>query len=270
MIAKFQLHIIALTSLIIAFIIGQGISIPRVEIRKQDSSYNFNGQLLCTASVGFKRLISDILWIQTLLESDLEHYTKRDLSSWLYLRFNTISQLDPMFYENYLYGGEYLMIVKDDLAGSESLLLKGLKLYPNDLYLNYYLGYLYAIELSDSKRSFPYFAKIRHHPDRPMFFDTLFSKVAASTLDLNVALQMVKDLYHRQIKESPTKERLYHQIYSIQFKIDDDCRINRGLNCNLKDIDGVAYKIDSQNKLISNRPVLEMKLKIKRPSEEGP
>ena len=105
---------------------------PSLKISKQNSAINVNQTFLNIFSLGQKRLISDLLWIATLLESDTDHYKSRDLDSWMYHRFNTIISLDPKFYNAYLYGGQYLGIVKDDLEGAADIYLKGLEQYPND------------------------------------------------------------------------------------------------------------------------------------------
>ena len=67
-------------------------------------------------------MISSLLWTHTLLFSDYEHYKNDDLDSWMYLRFNTITDLDPRMYEAYNYGGQYLSIVKDDVFGAKKFI----------------------------------------------------------------------------------------------------------------------------------------------------
>ena len=97
---------------------------PIIKVSEQNSQINFNKNALKVLSLGQARLISSIIWVQTLMESDLEHYKNNDLNSWMYLRFDSITQLDPLFYEAYLWGGIYLSIVKDDAYGAKSLYQK--------------------------------------------------------------------------------------------------------------------------------------------------
>ena len=54
---------------------------PIITIQKQDSVITLNTTFLKLMAVGHKRMISDLIWIQTLLESDLEHYKKHDMLS---------------------------------------------------------------------------------------------------------------------------------------------------------------------------------------------
>ena len=98
-------NILTLIFILILFIcsgvLNKNLVKPSFKVSKQSSALNISHELLSIFDLGQRRLFSDILWISTLLESDLEHYKENDLNSWLYLRFNTISVLDPLFLKNY-------------------------------------------------------------------------------------------------------------------------------------------------------------------------
>ncbi len=81
---------------------------PKIKVSQQASALNLNNKLINLFNLGQGRLLSSSLWIKTLMDSDLEHYKKDDLNSWMHLRFKTIAEIDPQFYENYIYGGQYL------------------------------------------------------------------------------------------------------------------------------------------------------------------
>ena len=171
---------------------------PRVSITKQESAINLNNDFLTIFDLGQKRLISSMLWTTTLLESDLEHYGGKDLKSWLFIRFKTIARLDPLFLENYQFGGLYLSIVKDDLYGAEFIFLKGLEYYPDDFKLNYNLGFLYAIEQASYKKSLPYLEKIKKHPKAPTFIDSLIVKIQHEVFNnYEISYKLLSELYQR-------------------------------------------------------------------------
>ena len=92
-------------------------------------------------SMGQKRVLADLIWIATLLESDVEHYKSDDLNSWMYLRFKTLFELDPSFLTGYRFAGKYLSIVKDDLEGAKEIFEQGLANYPQDYQLNLMLDF---------------------------------------------------------------------------------------------------------------------------------
>lgn len=234
-----------LASLGISFFIAAGVvhhkfQKPALVLTKQDTALNFNKDVLLLINAGNKRLITDILWIQTLLESDLEHYKKKDLNNWLFLRFEAISMLDPRFYENYLYGGIYLSVVKDDNKSASIIYDKGLTKFPNDYKLNYYSGVNY-LELKNYANAVQLFEKIKDHPDSPKFMVSLITKLKKdSGTDLNSVFELV--LYSYEHTQDPViKNRLREDLYSIRAELDLECLNTNQMGCNRLDLEGNAY-----------------------------
>lgn len=226
---------------------------PVLEISKQDSSINFNQDFLRIMSLGNKRLIADLIWIQTLLESDLEKYSKRGLGSWMYLRFLSISELDPLFYRNYIYGGLYLSIVKDDLEGAVAIYEKGLKYYPTDYDLNYNAGFNYYYELGLPEKGLPLLEKIMNSPKAPQFLPSIINKLKRETgTDLNTIFQLVFSQYEKEI-DPALKERLWSDLYSIKAEMDLSCLNSSSENCSKIDFEGLPY-INQSGIYTSRRP----------------
>jgi hypothetical protein len=224
-----------------SFLLGSSIRVPKLEINNQEHVYTFRSDFLRTFGLGFKRLIADITWIQTLLESDLDHYEGGDLRSWLYLRFLSIAHLDPHFYENYHYGGQYLMIIKDDLLGAEDLMLRGLKHFPDDYNLNWQLGYLFAIERGEVKKSFPFFERIKDNPRRPRTFGAFYSKILVESLDEDAAYDLSVETWRNLSERDVTKERLGNQIYTLKAQKDLKCLNEMRDPCDRLDFWGEPY-----------------------------
>jgi hypothetical protein len=145
----FEISIIILCFIFIYFT-KQHLTYPKINISKQDSATNINQTFINLFNAGEKQLISSLLWVQTILDSDLEHYQKNDSNNWMFLRFNTIISLDPRFYEAYLYGGQYLSVIKDDDLGAKIIYEKGLSVYPLDYKLNYNAAFHYNFELNNT------------------------------------------------------------------------------------------------------------------------
>lgn len=246
---------------IAACVCGQRLKKPTIKPDRQVESVTFQADLLRMFSFGLKRAIADLTWIQTLLEGDLEHYTKGDLSSWMYLRFLNIVSIDPRFYEAYRYGGQYLMIVKDDLVGADDLMKRGLVLFKEDYHLNWQMGYLHAIELGDVPTSFPYFERIKSSPERPLFFDSFYTKVVAQSLGVKEALELATELWRQYPDGDPTKERLEEHIYSLKGRIDLDCLNSGGVNCDLYDFRKRPYRRDTDGRWSAQDRIFDIKLK---------
>lgn len=214
---------------------------PVLELSKQETALNINNDILVFMSAGNKRLLTDLLWVQTLLESDTDHYKKKDLNNWLFLRFNSIATLDPNFYENYLFGGRYLAIIKDDLEGAEIIYEKGLKHYPDDFSLNYGAGFLNYFEIGNFEKGLEYLTKVENHPRSPVFIKSIINKLKLETgVPLEEIFQLVKFDYETTTDET-LKNKLRNDLYRIKAEIDLECLNGRGTNCNTIDIFGNPY-----------------------------
>ena len=235
------LVIIGITLFVTAGVIHQNTNKPIVNLSKQDTALNVNKNALLIFSMGNKRLLSDLLWIQTLLESDESHYKKRDLNSWMYLRFLNISVLDPYFYENYMYGGLYLSIVKDDVVGAAEIFERGLVYYPEDYKLNYYAGFNYYFEQGNFEKGLHFLEKIQSHPKAPEHIKFLVGKLKFETTgNYEIALEFLK-VQLDETKDEVLKNKIEGEIYALQTELDLKCLNEGKTGCNQRDLEGTPY-----------------------------
>lgn len=218
---------------------------PKISISKQEEALNFNENFLRLFSFGQARLTSSILWVHTLLESDVEHYKKDDLNSWMYLRFKTISFLDPYFYENYHYGGKYLSIVKDDLLGARDIYERGLDFYPHDFWLRFNNGFNYYFEMGLLKEGIDNFIKIEDHPLVPRhtpYLPTMLARMRAKKGELQLAFDMLLKIYEQTDDQNIFKEKQKRRLYELKAKIDLRClNAKKSRGCSRKDFLGRPY-----------------------------
>ena len=214
---------------------------PIIQVSKQESASTLNATLLNFFDLGIKRIYTDILWIQTLLESDLEHYKGNDGNSWMFHRFYTIAALDPQFIENYWYGGQYLSVIKDDDVGAQILFEKGLEVYPNDTYLLYYAGSHYLLELNDKKNALKYYEKIFDHPKTPEHIRALVSRLKAEEGFLKESFYLMQQLYNQAPEGSSLKKAYHKRLYAIKAERDLTCLNARETPCDHVDLDGRPY-----------------------------
>ncbi len=253
---------------LIAGIINQGTPKPVPDIKKQETALNINKDLLVFLSAGNKRLLTDLLWVQTLIESDLEHYAAKDLNSWMYLRFDTISVLDPFFYQNYYWGGQYLSIIKDDLYGAVALMEKGVKYYPDDYKLNFNLSFAYYFELGDYQKGLQYIEKIKFHPKAPAFIPSLAMKMKVELgFDYNVVLSLIYDIM-TTTQDSALKEKLTADFHALKSERDLTCLNQLKTGCEHLDAYGVPY-IKVLGKYHTQTPFVPYRLKRKGDSTKA-
>lgn len=235
------LGLCAATLFAIAGILNQKLEKPVIVLSKDESAININRNALLFFNLGNKRLLADLLWIQTLLESDEEHYNKKDLNSWMYLRFMNISVLDPLFYENYYFGGVYLSIVKNDLVGASEIYDRGLEFYPQDYQLNYNSGFNYYFELEDYQKGLSRLEAIKNHPKAPPFIKSIINKLAFETdKKFESALAFLKQSY-QEAKDEGIKSKIAKDIYALQAELDLECLNEKRNDCNTKDVYGNPY-----------------------------
>lgn len=236
---------------------------PNIKISKQDSAYEFGTQSLKYLSIGNQRLISSILWIQTLLEGDQEHFKSKNGNSWMFYRFNTISILDPNFYQNYLFGGKYLSIIKDDIYGAEKIYTKGITKFPNDYDLIKDSAFNYYFEINDYKKAISLYKRILLHPRIEKEFPLLPSIVARAQNTIGQkqeALAILMNQFHTTKNES-IKKRIGRRIYSLKSQIDLDCINNKRANCNNLDFFNDPYIQDKNGVYKSRLKTKTFKLK---------
>lgn len=217
------------------------VATPPLNISKQESAVTVNTDFLKLFSAGNRRMVADFVWIKTLLESDLEHFKKDKLNNWMYLRFNQISDLDPLFYENYLYGGLYLSVVKDDPINGIKIFEKGLNFYPEDYKLRFNAGFTYYFDLGDIKAGLNHLQYIQASPKLPIPMKSVIAKLKLQlTMDYDSVFSMVNEHY-QSTTDPDIRKKLFIDMYSIKAENDLNCLNTKKIQCDRIDLEGNPY-----------------------------
>lgn len=235
-----------------AFLISKNNEKPFVYVSKQQSILNLNENIWQYFNLGQKRLISSLYWISTILDSDVEHYKNKDLNSWMFIRFNTISLLEPKFYENYIFGGTYLSIVKDDLAGADIIYDKGLIQYPSDYKLLLNSGFHYYFEQRNLTKAYPILSKIKNNPSTPQYIISSLARIESQNGNLQDSFTILSEYQSKLPHDSPMWMKVQEQLYSLKAEMDIECLDNNGTACARFDLEGNAY-ILRNNKYYANK-----------------
>ncbi len=219
---------------------------PYFFISKQNSSINFNEKLILRFNLGLKRFLSSTLWISTILESDIDHYSSKDLNSWMFLRFNAIGTIDPLFYENYAFGGPYLSIVKDDLPGASYIFRKGLGFFPEDFNLLKSAGFHFYFEVGDPKTAYPLYKKlVKLAPFDPLISGVI-ARMEAAKGNLLDAFNMLNEMQKKFDLSTFVGKKIFEHRYAIKAELDLDCLNRKKLNCQRLDLEGNPYVYTSR------------------------
>jgi len=231
----------SLIFLVLALYLHKKSEVPKMLLERQDTAINVNSDTLRFISFGNKRILSSLLWIQTLIQSDESHYEKRDQNNWMFIRFKTIAALEPEFYYNYLWGGMYLSIVKDDLTGATDIYEMGLREFPNDYDLNYNAGFHYFFELNNHEKGLEKLARIESHPATPVSIKSIISKLKFEAhRDYDVTINFLK--FNIEKTSDPIiKKKFEKDLYTVETLRDLDCLNSKKADCSLIDPGGVPY-----------------------------
>lgn len=219
----FRVVTILIVAIICNIFVVKNLNKPSFQIGPQETTIHFNEKLVKALSLGQYRLVSSILWSETLLRSDIKHYNSNDLNNWMFHRLNLITTLDPYFYISYLYGAVYLSIIKDDLTGASTIYEKGLSTFPNDFDLNYNAAFHYYFEVGDYERASQKIAKIIDHPRTSELLKRIYSRLKAEKGNLNDALLVIGELYAKAPADSIIKERYEKNLFQIKTELDLNC-----------------------------------------------
>lgn len=242
MIKTLALIIFSLTLLTLSSIVNKRVQKPLLKISSQESKTNLDYSAFKFFNLGNKRLLASLIWVDTLMDSDTEHYKKNDGNSWMFHRFYTISLLDPYFLQLYQYGGPYLSVIKDDIEGATKLYARGLSYYSDDYYLNFNSGYHYYFEEGDNARAIKLLKKVVGDPRAPTFLPSLIAKMEAESGDLLTAMGIVKAAYDQAPDGTALKDKFYYSLYSLKAEYDLECLNSfEKKNCAMKDLEGNPY-----------------------------
>lgn len=227
--------------------------LPKLVVSKEQSAVNLKSNYVSLLSLGHSRLLSSIFWITTLIEGDLEHY-KGTGNSWMYHRFLTISMLEPKFYHNYVFGGQYLSIVKDDIFGADTIYSIGTEYYPDDFKLNYNAGFNAAFEIGDTELALKYYERIYNNPVVQEKYPSLLSVINKLRLDNgDIKLEQIYELFlisWKDAKDDDVKSLLAGYLYDIKAELDINCLSSATdlSQCSSTDFLGNNYFLDKNNK----------------------
>lgn len=270
--------IIVLLLFVAQIFLNQRIQKPVLTVSKQEAVLNLNENVFRFFSLGQQRLISSLIWVHTLIESDIEHYKNDDLNSWMYLRFNSITLLDPYFYDAYFVGGKYLSVVKDDVLGAMEIFEKGLITFPTDYWLRFYNGFNYFFELDDRTNAILNYEIAAQSPlarQHSPYLPSLLAKLKASAESPEEAFLLLLRLYELEPEESHVRPHQEKTLYALRAEIDLGC-LNNAQNsinpCRKIDFRGNPY-LKSASGVYFARDEWEVarlkKRQRKAPSEEG-
>lgn len=206
--------------------------VPSVEAERK-----LNPRLFETISFGHLPAAIDWLWIQSLIDPSLSKVTPGTHST-VYYHLDLATDLDPMFFEAYVAGGNVLSVIRDDFVGARDLLIKGNNFRKNEL-PNYgeefekrfwsqgwlipvTLAYVYLFELQDMPKAAVVFKEAGNVPGAPEHLIRLAKRLEKPGGEYEVGLRLLNFLIAstRDVRVKNELQRKRDSLFISQYLFD--------------------------------------------------
>lgn len=162
----------------------------------QQLRYLPDGPFLRTASLGYRELTADLLWLQAI-QSMGERRISPEAGRWIYRLLDTVTTVDPQFVQAYEAGGIALCTLVVLPEESNRLLQKGILHNPQEWKLPFLLGINYAFEMSDDAKAAEAMAHAASLPGAPSNLGRLAANFFVSAKAPQQAVDLLANLYER-------------------------------------------------------------------------
>jgi tetratricopeptide (TPR) repeat protein len=204
-------NILEITALVIVlalvFVSARSVEELSAEKRMLEVLYLPSGDFLDQASLGYRNLAADILWVKTVQYYGGFRLGHNDLALFSHL-VDVITDLDPQFVFAYLFGG---LVIAEDLGYFEegmAFIEKGIENNPTDWWLVFELGFLNYVYARDFETAAHYFQLASRLPGSDEIAKRFAAFVAAKAGHTETSIAMWEELsrtsdnpYIRQMAE---------------------------------------------------------------------
>lgn len=170
----------------------------------QQLTYLPSGDYLRIASLGYRELAADLLWLQAIQVMG-EHKLSEETGRWLYHALDRITTLDPKFVRAYEAGSHALCTLVVLPEESNRLLEKGMQHNPQEWKLPFLLGINYYFEMADDEKAAEAMAKAARLPGAPESLARLAAKLFVSARSPQQAVELLAKVYEETSDENVRK-----------------------------------------------------------------
>jgi hypothetical protein len=176
------------------------VSKPKLE----QLTYLPDGEFLRIASLGYRELVADLLWLQVIQVMGQQKLSE-DAGRWLYLAVDRITTLDRKFVRAYEAGSLALCTLVVLPEESNRLLEKGMLHNPQEWKLPFLLGINYYFEQADDAKAAQAMAKAASLPGAPEGLARLAAKLFVSAKSPQQAVELLAKVYDETTDEHVKK-----------------------------------------------------------------
>jgi hypothetical protein len=192
------------TALAMSLLIGLQLHLAQWRMPEQKLEhlmYLPDARYLQLASVGYRELMADALWIQAIQVMG-DRKVSDTAGRWLYRAFDIITTLDPTFVRVYEAGGLALTTLVVLPEESNRLLMKGVEHNPGEWKLLFYLGINHYFELYDDAKAAEYMARASRVSGAPPGLISIAANLFASAKSPQQAVDILATAYQNTSDEN--------------------------------------------------------------------
>lgn len=174
----------------------------RAEIPKlQQLSYLPDGNVLKLASLGYREVVADLLWLQAI-QTMGEKRVSKEAGQWIYRALDVVTTLDPKFVRAYEAGGHALCTLVVMPEESNRLLEKGIRHNPQEWRLPFLLGINHYFEFGDNQKAAEAMAMAARIPGAPEVVARLAARLLVSAKSPQQAVELLAKVYEETSDEN--------------------------------------------------------------------
>jgi tetratricopeptide (TPR) repeat protein len=180
-----------------------------------------DGQYLRMASLGYRELAADVLWLQAVQVMG-EPQLSPERGGWLYQLVDRVTTLDPRFVAAYEAGSLALCTLVVMPEESNRLLEKGIRAHPQAWRLPFLLAINYYFELGDDEKAAQHMARAAQLPGSPPNLPFVAARLFVSARSPQQAIEMLAKLYEETSDENTKK---FLELRLKQLVVEQDIQV---------------------------------------------
>ena len=180
-------------------------------------SYIPSGKYLKVASLGYREIIADLIWVRAIqLLGPFTQTTEGYLAA--YRAADVLTDLSPRFVIAYQAVGTVLAVSGHRVQESAALLRKGVLHNPESWVLPFLLGYNYYFELQDPVAAAEYFRIASGLRGAPPYLSELATRMTVEAGDLSAAKEFLQRM-HSQTNDQKIRDGLVVRMQEVEAEI---------------------------------------------------
>lgn len=180
--------------------------------------YTLPSRFTAPVAMEFKGIVSDFLFLKviTFLGDKLGRREKFDERHIFYLKesINAITDLDPYFWDPYLFADMFLTWEFGEYEAANDFLLKAKKHRTNDFRIPYYIGFNYFYFMKDNANGAKYLMEASKLSGSPYYLATLAARLSVYAAQHKTAVIFLKEMLNN-VKNKEAAQHLELRIKTL-------------------------------------------------------